>query len=619
MVTRSQLQTPQTGNRFSRFVKNSIEKFNTRRERRAESILAVTSPQTIASRPRSERREVASALRFLGRRNPGAVRNWYEGGFPFLDGTRAWTPSIIQDARYDQNMVTRRELLRRMRYWSQNSGLCKSTLDNGRQYVIGTHMPVVTSLSSDSSWGERAEKVFEEMVKTAGIDDESFFQMLTVAYDCKKIDGDILFVQTSVRKKIPIRQGTKYETAIEKSVPRFQMVEGHRIETPPSLWQREGQDIVDGVQFKIVEQSFPGGEKRKAMVRVGYWVKDSISQFAAAGFMQDDAYVLIPVEHCTLVYSPTRVNQIRGLSDFYAGETTLALLEDLQKMEMRAQEIQSDLTVFITNGAGQMVNEKTQGTLSALNIKLSTDQGGKPIVTASDIEKTKQVYENIYGGKQYVGRTGDTLSFLAPNRPSEATQNLWEYLINIWCASAKGARILIFPKAAKGQGTEVRAELDKFNTSCIGEFNQNWKPLIQSSWNYFIGWAKDNDSRLANAPEDWNRIEVSPPRSVMVDLGYDSASMLAELSAGVTNLHFVAQRLGTTAKRLIAMAVQDIYNLKKACLQISGSYKEGQVIEVKPEEVRQSLGDVVKNLAAMKTAEAQKQAAENQTAGVSGD
>jgi len=608
MVTRSQLQRrPVQGflGNITRHVSRVTNVLAQRSERRALAQLSTLHPLALTNGRRSERRAAEKCLRVLSKNHSHAIRNWYEAGFPFLDGTRSWTPSIIQDARYDQNLVTRREMLRRMRYWSQNSGIYKSTVDVRRQYVIGTHAPVITSLSKNTAWAEIAEAVFEEMIKTAGIEGEPLYQMLTVGFNVKKHDGDVLFTETSIVAEIPIRQGTKYATKIKKSVPRLQMVEGHRIETPPNRWKDEGLTIVDGVQFQEVEQKLPDGTARKANVRIGYWVKDAFN-----GFTNDEAYSFIPVDHCCLVFTPTRVNQIRGLSDFYAGETSLAMLEDLLKLELRAQEVQSNISVFITNGAGQIVNEKTQATLGGLGIKLTKDPTGKPIVTTEDIEKTKEVYKKIWGGEVFVGRTNDTLAFQAPVRPAEATLNLWNHLINLWCAGAETTRVLVFPKSEKGQGTEVRAELDKFNTSAIGEFNLNWKPLIHRVWKYFIGWAIDNDPRLKNAPEDWENIEVSPPRSVLVDAGYDSASMLAELAAGVTNLHFVAQRLGTTAKRLIKMAVQDIYQLKKACNEISG--KADAPIEVKPEEVRQSLADVVKNLAAMKTAEAAKTTAENQ-------
>lgn len=592
MVTRFQLLQPRGR------LRQLADAWQSRRERRAAATLMSVSPQNLAGAPRRTRRAVTRAAALLNRTQPHLVRNWYEGGFPFLDGTRSWVPSIIQDARYDQNMITRRELLRRMRYWSQNSGICKSTLDVSRQYTIGTHAPVVTSLSNDSAWADRAEAVFEEMCQHAGLDGEPLHQLLNVAHDAKKVDGDVLALETSAKRPFVIRRGTRYETVITKSVPCLQLVEGHRIETPPNRWQQENITIIDGVQFQIIEQQLEDGQVRKALVRVGYWVKDAVFGFSAS----DDAYTLVPVAGAHLIFSPSRVNQVRGLSDYYAGETTLALLEDLLKLEMKAQEVQSNLSVFITNGAGQIVNDKLQSTIGALGITLSKASDGTPVVTSADIEKAKEVYKKVWGGEVFVGRTNDTMSFLAPNRPAEATLNLWEYLINVWCVAAKQPRILVFPKSFKGQGTEVRAELDKANTSNIAEFNLNWKPLIHKVWRYFIGWAKDNDERLRNPPPDWDAIEVSPPRSVLVDAGYDSINQLAELAAGITNLHFIAQRLGTTRKKLIAAAVSDIYLLKLECARISKQPLDNIVVTA--EEVRQSLAEVVRNLAAVKTAEA---------------
>src|SRR5690348_3394140 len=66
------------------------------------------------------------------------VKNWYEAGWPFLDGSRAYNPSLIRDARWDQNFITRREMMRRMRYWSQNSPLMESILSVGERYTVGT-------------------------------------------------------------------------------------------------------------------------------------------------------------------------------------------------------------------------------------------------------------------------------------------------------------------------------------------------------------------------------------------------------------------------------------------------------------------------------------------------
>lgn len=535
------------------------------------------------------------------------VRNWYESGNPYSDGSRSLLPEALTDARYDQNQITRREMMRRMRYWEQNSVFVKSALDVSEQYVIGTHLPVVTSLASDADWQARAETVFAEMCQDAGLNGESMFSLLCVGHRRKKVDGNILFVETSKPGTVIIRRGTKYETPLNVSKPCYQLVESHRIGTPFAIWQQEGLDMFDGVQYREVETRLADGRTRKQKVKVAYWINDSANVYST-----DEGFTDVPVEHCYYATTPHRVNEPRGVSDFYAAEPTLALLEDLLKLEMRAQEVQSDLTLFITNGAGQIVNEKMSNTLGALGVKVGTSADGKPVVTAKEIEQVKAVYEKIWGGRTAVGRTNDTLQFLAPNRPAEATLNLWNFLIDSYCAAIRVPRILLFAKFNKGQGTEVRAEIEAANAAFIKEFNLVWKPFIHRAWKYLIGWAVKNDERLKNAPADWDQIEVSPPRSVCVDLGYESANTIADLAAGLTNLHTVAQKLGTTKAKLIQHSVSDLFDIKLACAQGAeqAQYKK-YGITVDAAEVRNNLSDVLKNLAAKSAADAAKATAEN--------
>jgi hypothetical protein len=568
--------------------------WSARRERRALGVLAVYAPQAMAGSGWLAKRRVRGAIAVLRERNSHLVRNWYEGGFPLLTGDQSWLNQVVQDARFDKNFVTRRELMRRMRNHAQDVPIHKRGLDLSRQYVIGTHMPVVTSVATDSApdktgqnWCARAEEVWHEMISGAGLNGESFYQLLCVAHDCKKNDGDVGLIKTS--RLWPVKTGNG--SVIEVMRPCYQLVEAHRIETPFNKWDRDGKDIIDGVQFTEIEAPVPGrpGVKRTVLQRTGYWVKDTVNALA---FKEN--FTLIPCEAMEFIYSSNRVNDVRGISDYYAVETTLHLLRDLIKLEMRAQEVQSDLTVFITNGAGQVVDLKMQGTLAAMGIKVSAGaNGGNPIVTAEQIEKVKSVYNQIWGGRTFVGRTHDTLGFLAPNRPAEATLNLWQYLIDSYCVGARLPRVLVFPKtlAGKGQGTEVRAELDAANSGFVSEFNLNWKPLIKAAWIYFIGWAIQNDRRLADPPADWQNVEVSPPRSVLVDAGYDSAATISELQEGITNTHFIAQNLGTTEDRLISMSVRSLVKLKLACA-LAGEDPQLKKLEItiQPDEVRQSLG-----------------------------
>lgn len=571
--------------------------FDNRTERKSIALLAVTSPDSIRNASLDVKLGVQRAVSSLLRLNKSHhVHNWYQSGNPYSDGTRSLPPEVLTDARYDQNQITRREAMRRMRYWEQNSPFLKRALDVGEQYVIGTHCPVVTSLATDVEWQVRAENVFLEMCQDAGMSGESLFAMLGVGYRRRRVDGNILFVQTSKPGTVAIRSGTKYETQLPVMKPCYQPVESHRVGTPFSMWQEEGNDIFDGIQYKVIETRLPGGDIVKHKVKAFYWVNDSANVFSV-----EQGFTKVPVEYAYYAHQCHRVNEPRSMTDFYAAEPTLAKLEDLLALEMKAQIIQSDIAMFITNGSGQAPTTSQQSTLAQLGMKVTLDANtGKPIVTSEDLAKIKLIYEKINGGTKFYGRTGDTAEMMAPNRPAEATLNLWNFVIDSFCGASNIPRILVFPKSQqKSQGTEVRAEIEAANGAFIKEFNLIWKPFIHQVWEYFIGWAVKNDERVKNPPADWRNIEVSHPRSVVVDLGYAAAETISFLEAGLMTLHQVAQQFGTTRQRIIDGSVKDIYDIKLACAKMATMPQYSKYnLTVDAGEVRSNLADAAQALAA---------------------
>ena len=126
-------------------------------EARALADLIATNPDRLSVANRKVRRTVNRAVTTLNRIGKGhMVSNWYESGNPYSDGSRSYLPQVLTDARYDQSQITSREAMRRMRYWEQNSVFVKKTLDLDGQYIIGTHTPVVTPMSSDPVWNAAA-------------------------------------------------------------------------------------------------------------------------------------------------------------------------------------------------------------------------------------------------------------------------------------------------------------------------------------------------------------------------------------------------------------------------------------------------------------------------------
>lgn len=476
-----------------------------------------------------------------------AARNWYEGGWPLLSGDTSYVPQIVQDARFDQNYITRREMLRRMRYWCENSAITEAILSVGERYTVGPsglHVsfyddsavdPAVGALEDEDPWYEAAEQVIAEMFHDAGWNGESMATLLKIGYRCQKGDGDVFFIPTRKRGTLNVLGRT-----LTLSKPCLQIVEGHRVETPFNKWTNEGITTMDGIEYEIVQI-----DGRPLMRKTGYWVRAGFGEFE-----QNSSWTLIPVDSIWHLRNQQRANQPRAVSDFYAVEPDIHRLEDLLLMEMKAQAAQSERAVIVKNAAGQF---------NPLDKKLQAVNIARGVTPPSSDDQLKQlaamqeVYRRVYGGQTVAFKSGEDVINQAPNRPSEATLNLFELLVNKICAGAKSPRCLVIEKisgqSAKAQGTEVRAQLDSANDYFAGDF-QKWKDFTRHVVIYFMEWAISNDPRVADPPANWrNCIHIQQPKACNVDVGYNAQATTMELASGQTNYDLIYGPRGLSARR----------------------------------------------------------------------
>jgi len=476
-----------------------------------------------------------------------SVKNWYESGWPLLDGGRAYIPQLVQDARWDQNYITRREILRRMRFWECNSGLLESILSVGERYTVGPAGLHVSFYPSDDAsmdldeqdddpWYEAAELVTREFLRNCGWNGESFETMLKVGYRRQKVDGDVFYVKTW--KNGPLKVGN-YTLTVAK--PCLQMVEAHRVETPFNRWDQEGHSVVDGVEFRQVKL-----QGRDMMEKVGYHVRAGFGAFET-----ESRWFLVPIEDIIHVHSSHRVNQFRGLSDFYSVEGSIGKLYELLKIELSAQNEQSQWSVLVKNASGQF--NPIDSKLSAVSI--ARGQSPNTGIDPQKLTQIQEMYRKTYGANTRAFKFGEDAEMKAPIRPSEATLQLWEYLINDVCAGCHSPRSLVMGKisaaSAKSQGTEVRAELDSADAYYKGDF-QKWKRLTHEAVEYFMEWAINNDPRVADPPANWRHcIHVPPPEACNVDVGRNTQADLMMLAAGAMDYDMLLGPQGISFNTMI--------------------------------------------------------------------
>ena len=475
-----------------------------------------------------------------------AVRNWYEGGWPlWTGGAESYLPSLVQDARWDQNYVTRREMLRRMRYWSQNSPLVEAILSVGERYTVGpsglhVHFYPTDDLSEDSenSWYEAADEVLKEWFHCCGWNGESMEQLLKIGYRDQKVDGEVFFLKT--RKALPLQLGNRN---LKVPKPCLQLIEAHRVESPWNRFEQSEQTLIDGAQYETVTV-----DGRAMLQHIGFWVRSSSSSFE-----QNDSWVLIRNEEIWQLRNVHRADQPRSVSDFYACEVMINKHEDTLEIEMKAHSSQSIRAVGVESASGQAA--------SPLDRKLEFINAARGVATApaavSD-DKRFETYRKETGAYVYGLKPGEKIHNDSPTRPSESTLNLLEYQVNAIVAACHAARCLVFEKisgqSARGQGTEIRAQLDCADAFYKGEF-QKWKKFVCESSIWFMEWAIKNDPRVADPPSNWrNCIHVQQPEACNVDVGHNTQAQLMSLAAGAMDYDMILGPQGlsfvTVAKKL---------------------------------------------------------------------
>jgi len=487
------------------------------------------------------------------------ITNRYEAGQRWSTG-RSYLPGFVQDQRYDADPATREELVRKSRYFERNNAIANRLADLFEQYTVGPNGLQFIPASSNEGWNQANANAFNQWSMFCDLTSRQPFSTLqSLAARIWFFDGEVFLLKT-YGEEISTERGRPTRR------PRVQLIEGHRISTPPGRFVDEGKTIVEGIE--VDRRGRP----------VAYWVRDGVEEATWTRRGADE------VIH---IFEPSRANQYRGLPMLYAVLNDLHDLDDLQMLTAGVAKKLASLTEAVENEAGEADPEQLRR--ERFPQRTQTSAG-----TETDETRTAY-YKQHFGPRTVYMKRGDKLNRPEMNRPSIAEREYWDLLTGKICAGVGISKLLVFPYSV--QGTVTRADLDVQNA-----FFRSRSAVLQAAFTQVYLWVTDwnikNDENLFEKPADWRLVTTRPPRSVNVDVGRNSTALIAEYEAGWRTLEGICAEMGEDYRTVLRQRGREF----KLALEIEkeNGLPPGTLIQAVLEGLKQQAA----KLAAEKAAEA---------------
>jgi capsid protein len=463
------------------------------------------------------------------------VQNFHEAGQRWQT-SRSTIPGSPWpgDARYDDLPAEKAEVLRKARYFEINAAIVNRLASVWEQYVVGAKGLVLKPASSDKKWNAAAKARFVEIADSLDLAGDTFVGFQAMAARRWFIDGEVFILKT--------------KSAGPRPDLRIQLIECHRVQTPPDLFGGEGKTIFDGIERDA------GGKPLR------YWVREG------SGYSPKLA------ENVIHLCDPDRPGT-RAFSYLDSVLNDIHDLDDLQIFEMKAAKDAAEISNVLQTESGEISAEG----LRKQHYKLGTQN---TIGTETTEDRVKQI-RHALGGRTIALKLNEKIEQFRSDRPGVAMQGYWDYLTAKICVGSGISKLLVFPGSM--QGTVVRADLDIAAT-----FFACKSAVMASCVVKIFTWAIEWDSRfqanLADKPADWRKVRVLPPRSVNVDIGRNSTAMLAQLEAGACTMEMIYSPQGEDWEEQIDQRAYEEAVIDQAALKHN----------VSPDRIRKAISESLK-------------------------
>lgn len=464
------------------------------------------------------------------------VLNRYEAAQRWSN-KRTYLPGYVQDPRQDITQCTRLELVRKSRYFEKNNALANRLAELFTEFAVGVNGPPITPASSDDEWNQRAAEWLGEWSPVADLTTlQGYGGLMTTAAWRRFFDGEFFILKTG-----------------EGGRPRLQGISAHRVGTPGEYFDQEGKTIIDGV--KIDSRGRP----------IGYYIQEGI---------EADDYTFRSANQVIHIFEPESPGQYRGLPLLTPVLNDLHDLDDLEMFVMQIAKDAASVTNILKSPSGE---SNPQNLRSSRYLQTTQKSDGTEIQ-----ESRVQFFKQILGPRTIGLKPDEVLEQLRSERPGPAEQWYWHYLTSKICGGVGISKLLAYPSSI--QGTVARADLDLAHNY----FRARFAPFQSAAFQIYlfaIGSARFSDPRVADAPANWTKVNIRPPRAVNVDVGRNSAAMIAELESGATTLEEIYGSRGMDWREQVRQRGRE----ESFIDQVATEFK------LTPDRIRRAIGDSLKN------------------------
>lgn len=465
-----------------------------------------------------------------------AVVNRYEAGQKYST-KRTYLPGFVQDPRFDCDTATRSELVRKSRWFEKNDPLANRLAEVFTEFTVGAGGLPMIPASSDEDWNQRSSDWLGEWYPFADLTTRhGYGGLMTTAGWRRFFDGEFFLLKT------------KGET----NRPRLQGISAHRVGTP--MGKLDNDRIIDGVQID--------GRGRVE----GYHIQVN---------PQDDEYTFRTVNEVIHIFEPESPGQYRGLPLLTPVMNLLHDWNDLHMFEMAAAKEASATTNTIENPTGTVDPNQLY--------RLRYSQSNQKATDATDTTENRVKYfKQVLGPRTVALRQGEKLSQMVSSRPSITTQWFMDYVASLICIGTGGiSKQLVFPGSM--QGTVARGDLALAATYFKSRFVP-FQSAAREAYIYTMGSARFIDSRVADAPYDWMKVNIRPPRSPDVDVGRNSSARIAEFESGLTTAEEIFGERGMDWREQFRQRAREEQHIDKLAAEFSLS----------PDRIRKAIGESLK-------------------------